>query len=294
MSEGHFTQEIVKAWIKDKSNGVSFSPSTIRSELGVASPKARVHLGVILGRLVDEGFIRRLERGSYQLIEQEFQEDDLTKVNPTNTYPCRIPFGNINLEDYVVLFPRSVAALVGVTNAGKTGFCFDLIKANMIQLDVWYFYCEGGPEQLVDRLLLKFPDMTMKDWQFHPVFRTRDFVQAIKPHALNIIDFIGLTEKFWEIDLIYQEIITKLTTGICWVMLQKNPSTKLQRVDWAPGGHFTEDRTSLYLVLENNTLRIKKAKKPTNPGVNPNNMKFSYQFNDRTQFINVQRVSDIM
>lgn len=272
----------IEQWVKE-TKGKPFTLSELRELHGIDTKEDRAKFGSGIDRLLTEKqIIERLGRGLYRLIPLEEPEIDLTKVDSSNFFPCRIPLGNVCLDDYVVLYRKSPCVIAGVTNAGKTSFLLNLIKANMDWHNIYYFFSEGGGEQLVDRLQLF--GGPIEDWHFHPIPRTSNFVESIRPDDFNIIDFLSEEEAFYNIDRTLRDIIAKLDKGICWIAIQKSPFAKV-----GVGGHFSEDRAQLYLIMENNTLRIKKAKKWKDLRVNPNNMKWNYKLIYGAKFVNVGR-----
>ena len=281
------TLALVEQWVKE-TDGKPFSLNSLRELHGITSASDRAKLGTALHRLVvQKGRVESLGRGIYRLIPREEPEIELTKVNPYDFFPCKIPLGNVSIDDYVVLYHKSLCVVAGVSNQGKTAFLLNLIKANMAQQDIWYFFSEGGGEQLVDRLLLF--DMPIEDWHFHAIPRTFNFVEVIRPDAFNIIDFYTEPDDYRNIDIIWLKIIEKLGKGICWVAIQKKQSTKMNPVALGVGGQFTEHRTQLYLVMENNTLRIQKAKKWKKLTINPNGMRWKYKLVGGAEFVNVEQ-----
>jgi len=91
--------------------------------------------------------------------------------------------------------------------------------------------------------------------KFEAIRRYENHQDIILPDALNIIDWLNLGDRFWEVGKIIEGIQSKLTTGLCVIVLQKSEGKSLGR-----GGDFSRDLASVYFSIDKDMLTVIKAK----------------------------------
>lgn len=101
-----------------------------------------------------------------------------------------------------------------------------------------------GPAELRSRLE-RHSDILLEQWNFTAVERTGDFGEVIEPDMINVIDYLEISESFWQVDLQLREIFEKLNRGIAIVAIQKSHTQELGR-----GGDFTGQKPRVYITLD--------------------------------------------
>lgn len=285
------TQALIEEWIS-LTRG-QFNVRDIWSEIGVESAEGKGHLRVILGRLEAKGIIKQLERGfgNYRKVESEAAEMDWENADVTNVVPLSFPFGE---EEFVKIYPKSIIIVAGSKNSGKTQYLYDFIKRNLSKYKIDLFNSETGPEQMKER----FTSIGITPTEALRVYERYDnFADVISPDRISVIDYLDLNSEVYlvgtEIDLIFR----KLRAGVAIIGLQKPPpiTTFVKEVkktidrDLAYGGGFSSKRASLYITMGNNYLKLLYVKTPKQQRVNPNNMRWTFSFDQNGLFSNIQR-----
>ena len=94
----------------------------------------------------------------------------------------------------------------------------------------------------------------------------------MRPGYINFIDYLELTDKFYNVGELIIDIWKKLAgTGMAVISIQKDPKSSMGR-----GGQFSMEKSRLYLNMDYNKLTIVKAKIRKNPSINPNGMVFTF------------------
>jgi len=157
-----------------------------------------------------------------------------------------------------------------------------------------FFNSETGAEQLNERFTsLNIPDPP----PFNTYERYDNFADVIEPDHLSIIDYLDMNSEVYLVGAEIDAIFRKLTTGCAIIGLQKPPATttyikgvkKIIDRDLAYGGGFTAKRAVIYISLSSHKLKLVYVKTPLDPKVNPNNMQWSYGFDETGYFTNIQR-----
>ena len=128
----------------------------------------------------------------------------------------------------------------------------------MHQHEIHYFSSEMADSELRTRLDL-FPNTKLQDWKFTPWERSDNFADIIKPDAINIIDYLEMSDTFYQIGGHLKDIHDKLQNGIAIIALQKTPGKDIGR-----GGSFSVEKPRLYVSISNDypghTAKIVKCK----------------------------------
>jgi hypothetical protein len=273
--ERNFKTEI-EMWI-EMQDGV-FSSNDLDRDLGLASKNERAQRRINLKRLRDSGVIKRISEKSnmYCKIANDLQKIDFMNASPQNIYHVKWPF---RLHKYVNLYPKNIVIVGGTTNAGKTAFLLNAAAMNCQDKQVRYLSSEMGPEELRNRLDLF--ELPLNYWQKIDFFdRSVDFSSVIDPTGFNIVDYLEMSDNFFQVGAEIKAIFDKLTTGIAVIAIQKK-----QGAEFARGGEFTMEKARLYITLDPGVLKIVKGKNWAQPGVNPNGMIFPYKLVQGCRFI---------
>jgi hypothetical protein len=181
--------------------------------------------------------------------------------------------------------------VAGEPNAGKTAWLLNVAYENQNDHEVHYFSSEMGADELKDRLL-KFEETNMcrlDGWKTRFWDKSGDFADAIKPNAINIIDFLELHDKFWEIGGKIREIYDRLDRGIAIVALQKNPTQVLKdgtvKNEWGLGALRAAEKARLYFTMNTGNVAVIKKAKNWKSKVNPNGMMMRYTLAQGCRFV---------
>lgn len=266
----------VREWVSVTTG--EFTVTNCYQDLGVVtvSDKATVRQNLI--RLTDEGLLAKCgkKRGCYRLIESDSPSIDFLNADISQVYDLRFPF---NLQQYVNIYPKNVIVVAGASNAGKTAFMLNLVRMNMDRHKIEYFSSEMGPEEMKLRLL-KFDDLRLKDWKFHPRERSTNFADAIVPDSINIIDYLEVNKDFYEVGGEIKGIFDRLNKGLAIIAIQKKTG-----VDTGRGGEFTLEKPRLYLAMDSGTIKIVKGKNWANNEINPNGLLWKFKLVGGAKFI---------
>ena len=257
------TQEIVEEWIKETTGW--FTYEELDRELGIKQESDKSNRRVIIKRLKDDGIIEQnpKENKLYRYVNVATRIIDFKKAHNKTPLDIKLPF---RIEGYVNTYPGNVIVIAGAPNAGKTAFLLNTVRMNMAKYSIFYQNSEMGEDELAIRLE-KFQGLTLDDWTFTAEERSGDFHDVIRPDCLNIIDFLELTDNFYQIGGFLSKIHDKLSTGIAIVAIQKNPGVPLGR-----GGNLGTEKPRLYLSMDAGKITIIKGKNWANPMVNPNRL----------------------
>ena len=285
------TQAVVSQWltlVKGK-----FSVRDIWAELGIESSEGKNYLRVILGRLEGQGIISQNGTGNtYRKIDSAMARIDWESADPNATLPIKFPFG---IHEFCKIYPKSIIIVAGSKNEGKTAFLMSCIMPNASHFVIDFFNSETGPEQLKTRFTpLDIPSPA----PFNVYERYDNFADVVDPTHLAIIDYLDFNSDVYLVGTEIDSIFRKLTTGVAIIGLQKPPPTKVVTRsgsekwvdrDLAYGGGFSAKRACLYISLSSHKLKLVYVKTPAQPRVSPNNMTWSYDFDDTGYFTNIQR-----
>jgi len=110
--------------------------------------------------------------------------------------------------------------------------------------------------------------------------RNDNFADVIRSGKgkLNVIDFLELYEDFWIVGKRIDEIYRKLDGALAIIAIQKNPNC-----DFGLGGRRSIEKARLAISMENNSLKILKAKNWRTPE-NPNGKMIKFRLVDGCKF----------
>lgn len=269
--------EEVREWVLT-TNG-NFLTTNVHTELCLTTLDHKKAANMALLRLRDEGAIVECgtKRGCYRTIQHEAPEIEWIEARTDRVYSLKWPF---ELEKLVNIYPKNIVVVAGAPNAGKTAFMLNLVRLNLDDAKIHFLSSEMGPEELNLRIT-KFEDYTAKFWKrFRPRERARDFADAIKPNAVNIIDYFEISDNFYQIGAELRTIHDRLRDGVAIIAMQKKKGAELGR-----GAEFSLEKPRLYISMEPGELTIVKGKNWAQPGINPNNMKFKFKLIDGCRFL---------
>jgi hypothetical protein len=227
--------------------------------------------------------------GRYRRINGESDLIDWQHADLNSALDLEFPF---RLEDYCLVFPGNVIVVAGSGNAGKSAFMLDFARRNMNKYKTVYFSSEMGDVELAHRIH-QFEEngiISITDWNVEFRDRLNNFADVIQPDAINIIDYMEITDKFYLISGMILDVWKKLNhngqhSGLAVISLQKKSN-----VDIGRGGEGSMEKARLYLNMDYNKLTIKKAKAWKQHDINPNGMYFTFKGLRRgCEFVDIQR-----
>ena len=284
------SQAIVEQWVSLTKG--KFHTHEGWNEIGIESPEGKTYFRVILGRIEKNGIIKNLGGGWYRKIDDEAPLIDWQSANPNLTVDLVFPFGE---HEFCKIFPKSIIIVAGSKNVGKTAYLYTFISLNMKRFTLDLFNSETSPQQMKERFEpLNIPQPA----PFRTFERYDNFADVIHPEHISVIDYLDLNSEVYLVGAEIDAIFRKLTTGCAIIGLQKPPPTKivtksgaekLVERDLAYGGGFTAKRAVLYITMGSNRLKLLYVKTPRKSTVNPNNMTFSFDFDDSGYFTNIQK-----
>jgi hypothetical protein len=177
--------------------------------------------------------------------------------------------------------------IAGSPNVGKTAFMLNVVKLNAAgELPIKFFSSEMGKEDLLDRINLfkDFPKLSKMKF----VERSSRFHDVLDPDGLNVIDFLEISNNFYEVGGLMTQIRDKLKSGMAVIAIQKNKNK-----EEAVGGHFAMEKPRLVVTLDRedmgvagfqNVARITKAKGRLNMKVNPVGQELIYSLHRGCDF----------
>jgi hypothetical protein len=265
----------VKEWVV-ATDGV-FDATQCVKELGLATKGDKRNVNKVLERLKNEGIIDRYgdKRGCYRLRETDLQAMDIMS-------PSQQPLDLIYpfyLHTVFVTLPRNIIIVAGEPDSGKTALLMQIVWANKAKFDIHYFNSEMGEMELRSRLS-KF-GKPLAEWQkVHFWERSSNFADVIRPDAINVIDFLEVTEDFWKIGTWIKQIHDRLRRGIAIIAIQKARGAAVGR-----GGHVTLEKPRLYLNMEPGKITIVKCKNWREEDFNPNGQELKFRLVKGCEFI---------
>lgn len=271
-------QEEVGEWIVAADDGF-FSLRAIYDELGAISTKDKGAVRTALEHYKKEEIIEPWENRGYgwyrkkagTLIGIDWKKAD------GNPLDIELPLG---LGEMVNLYSGDIIVIAGESNAGKTGMCLNIAEMNMHDWECIYLSSELGGSKLRKRIsLFETPE---EYWEMPTYARHDNYHEALFPNAINIIDYLMVTNDFWMVGEKIKEIhlTLKKIGGIAVIALQKDPNKQFGR-----GGDTTRELASLYITLAYpgiaKIIKLKDWKKDDNP----NNQICEFKLVNASKFI---------
>ena len=199
--------------------------------LQVVTKEDKGAVRIALTRLKDKLIEKHgIKDGVYKRIEKEFEfinfdDDEKLEVE----YPVKLPLG---LNDIAEVSQGNIILVGGEFNAGKTTFLLNVLKDNKEWLPLRYITSEMSKSEFKKRfatfgLPLNFwKQSELTDY----VKKSSDFHAAIRPDAINIVDYMEFKDSDYTKGAEYlTQIHDKLTTGIAIVAVQKKKNQRMPR-----------------------------------------------------------------
>ena len=247
------------------------------NELQVLRKQDKVSVRVAFKRLEELGMIEKSGRiaGEYKIIDRNTEKIDFLSAD-TTPYKIHLPF---NLGRLVRIHPKNIIVIAGEQNSGKSALALNIARDNMYQpnVPIRYFSSEMGAVELRERLA-GFDGISIEDWK-KVDFRERssNFEDVIDPDAINIIDFLEISDAFYKIAETMRLVYEKLRNGIAIIAIQKD-----SKAEYGRGSSFGLEKPRLYLTVSDNApagaiLKIQKAKNWQDKTKNPNGLQIGFK-----------------
>jgi len=180
------------------------------------------------------------------------------------------------------LKPKSIIAVAGASNAGKTAFAFEIMRQNK-HIQWRYIDSENSQQDRNDRM--KRINKYMGPYNWDNVIMKGDvyshYEDYVDPDGYTIIDYVDVPAESFSIVEHIAAINNKLRNGVCIVLLQKKKG-----YEFAFGGEGTKNKPKLYLALDFQKVQIIKGKIPL-IGKNIDGMYATFKLtNECTKFSN--------
>ena len=257
----------------------SFRVGEIYRLVANAGPEDRAYIRVVLSRLVNEEIIERVgkEDGLFRRIENDEQRLDIRQKG-SGEINIQMPF---RLEEKVKILPKNIITIGGTPDGGKTAFLLNVALMNRNFHNVFYFTSEMGLDELQERI--DKMEISREEWQskITTIERSSNFSDIIRPANLNIIDFLELSgDDYLKVGEHIRRIWEKLTTGVCFIAIQKRYGTDLPQ-----GGIGAIEKARLALSFDRGVVKVIKAKNWRDSRSNPNGLEMEFKLVDGWKFI---------
>jgi len=276
--------------------GETFDLDTICRHLEIHDSEKRKYISIKLSYDVKTGKLEKLNK-TYKYVNKEINVIDWVNASEKDelpvSWPCsRGPNDNskFGFDSHITIRPADLIVVAGLSNWGKSTFARNFLAENLDQWDgriqmMVNEYSPGRFKSVMNRMNwipFLYDDGTPR---FRLIQRREDWQYAIEPDWLNIIDWIGLTDNFYLIRHIMEDIQKHLKGGAALIILQKREGKTL-----GEGGGMTEDLASAYFLIDNGILTVRKVKESKN-GLNPNGATYGFAItNGGADFSNIRPV----
>lgn len=287
----------VREWL-DLHKGETFNLDTVCRQLEIQERENRKYVAIELARKVEQEKLEKVG-SSYRFVDKTVKNIDWVNASEEQTLDITWPHGreedtNEDVNSYfdfqgsVVISPKDVIVIAGVSNMGKTCFCLNFLWDNMDKYPCSLMGSEYSAvkfKRRVSRMTWNNPLKEDGTPKFELIERYDNWKDIIRPNNINIIDWVTVNDgEFYKIGSLIQGIHSKLDKGIALISLQKSSTKSL-----GEGGDFSVRLASFYLTLDFEKANVVKAKEWT--GKNPNNQMYGFTIIEGgTRFHNIRPI----
>ncbi len=281
--------QLIDDWLPDYKDWFSSEDvwKHITGQGVMLSVQGKKYVAIKLSRDVAKGLLRRRGKKFKAL-----DKSTVKKMNPLTEardnkielkFPTRFGFNetiNINEGDVIVI--------AGESNQGKSTLAMNILADNMDSLPVFFISTEMTPSKFAKRLAtmtwvnpVREDDTPKFEYGFTDA---TNYEEIIEPDKINIIDWVGLRDNYYQIENIIQDMKAYLNKGIAVLVLQKKEGQ-----DAPVGGEFAYRRADVCFTISKGLLKVLKVKDWNPP--NPNYKTFAFKITDNEcHFDNVHEV----
>jgi hypothetical protein len=209
-----------------------FSVTDCDRNLGFVTSCDKAASRKAIQRLKERGIIEPCGKrdGWYRKVQTELNHivfDD-TEEKP---FPIILPFGLHNMVD---ISEGNIILIGGEFNSGKTTFCLESLLSNKNRIPIRYLSSEVSHQSEFKKRWRKYTGIPVSFWypdeMTEYVSRSSEFASALRPGALNIIDYLEFPESDFTLGgEILRQIHDKLSGGVALIAIQKKQGTRLPR-----------------------------------------------------------------
>jgi hypothetical protein len=186
-----------------------------------------------LVRLKNKGIIEKHSQrnGVYKKVNIELEyitfEKDEKDEKP---FPLELPFF---LNDFVEISKGNIILVAGEFNAGKTTFMLNVLRMNKGKIPMRYISSEMSKSEFKKRFAgfnSVPPSFWLPDEMTDYIMKSEDFHTALRPDAINIIDYLEFPGGDFSLGSeIMRHIHDKIGDGIVVIAIQKKQGAVLPR-----------------------------------------------------------------
>ena len=245
--------------------GEKFDLDTICRQLEIKGGENRHHVVKKLSYEISKGKLEKsvnVRPPIYNYINRTYVTIDWVNTKEGGIVALQWPKGGdgskFGFDGHAVVSAGDLIVLAGNSNSGKTALCLNLLWENMDKFPCILMgneYTDRKFRRRVERMDWKNPLRGDGTPKFELIERYEGWKDIIQPNSINIIDWINLSDNFWQIGHILEGIRAKLQDGIAVIVLQKSKGK-----DLGLGGEWGKHLTSLYLVMDYGRIYVEKCK----------------------------------
>ncbi len=272
--------------------GETFTLDNICRHLEISERENRYYVAVKLSKEVAKGRLEKVNR-TYRYINKDFKPIEWFRYAAQDVLPLAWPYSHADgsrfgFDGHLNIRPNDIVVVAGESNRGKSTFCRNLLWENMDRFPCRMLVNEWSPGRFVDVISRMGWASGLKEDgtpKFELLECYRDWKYAVRPGAVNIIDWLTVKDHFWEIDDVLEGIQQQLGGGVAVVAIQKAGDKA-----YGEGGSYSERHAALYLSIGREVLTVKKAKDWR--GVNPDGQHYGFSIVDYgAQFAHIRPVA---
>ncbi len=260
--------------------GQDFNIQDICQLLGLQNKPSHAPLRVAVGQVLynisqvnKKPLLKQMGR-RYRVL-QEIEPVRWWEAEDDEVFDFAFPWGHedntdFGFSDLMSIYPGDLIVISGVSNSGKSALALNILGENVdkhpcVLMGNEYTALDGQPSSKFKGRMMR---MKWVDWftengaKFDLLPIRSNFEDNIQPDKINIIDWINLTDQFYQIGRIIEDIKAKIGKGVAIVVLQKEEDATLGR-----GKGFTRDMADAYFTVDpygewQGRLAIQKVKTP--------------------------------
>jgi hypothetical protein len=253
--------------------------TVLDKEMGIVTQRDRDNRRQIMHRLCENDVLELIRQGVYKRKDLDLNEIDIENCDSSNTIEVKLPFG---LHTWVNFYSRNLIVIAGDTDAGKSAMGINILKLNNeSKMPLKYFNSEMGAEELKKR----FTNAGIIKPNFKIYERDHAFYEVFNPNAINLVDYLELTENHYLIAEEFKRATAVLKKGIAIYLIQKKFGATM-----GYGAESSMWKARLYVTLsydkstKSGKLYVVKAKNPKIEGVNIKDWEWEYSLKRGTDF----------
>ena len=184
--------------------------------------------------------------------------------------PSELEYEGFPFEDLIQVSPGDLVVIAGVSNAGKSALANNILGENLNKECVLMGNeFANADEEVTSKFKRRLQRMSWAEWtngdgefNFSLIPAVSDFEDYIQKDKLNIIDWIMLGDKFWEIAELHFRMKSRIGKGLIVAVQQKTRGK-----EFADGGEWSERLADVYFSIDfhgkgESRLTVGKVKEP--------------------------------